>query len=76
MNLQLTIKEVATLSERIEQDQSGLIDYYQFCSKAVEFISSLYQDQPAVDEHWVQLTAKDGALTIAYNKQTGEMRYT
>ncbi|XP_064393563.1 cingulin-like [Halichondria panicea] len=74
LNLQLGTEELSALNGLVQQDQSGLIDYAQFSSQATELIASLYQQQPASEEHWVQLTAKDGSATVSYNKQTGETR--
>ncbi len=66
--------EVSVLKGLIEQDQSGLIDYVHFVTEANNLITSLYEQLPVSDKHWVQITAKDGSLTVAYNKKTGEAR--
>lgn len=75
LNLQLGAEKLSVLKAQVQQDQSGLIDYADFATQANDLIISLYQQSPATEEHWAQLTAKDGTSTITYNKQTGETRY-
>lgn len=73
-NLQLNTSELAGLQALIVPKKSGLISYEEFASQAADMISSLYQGQPASDEHWVELKALDGSMVVSYNKQTGEIK--
>ena len=75
LNLQLTPEDIIKLKDLVAKDDLGKISYVEFANKAVELISSLYQDQPTSDQHWVELATKDRAVAVTYNKQTGEMRF-
>ena len=73
-NLQLNTAELTGLQALVVPKKSGLISYEEFASQATDMISSLYQGQPASDEHWVELKALDGSMVVSYNKQTGEIK--
>ena len=74
LNLQLSADEIGLLQGFLEPDRSGQISYTDFARQAADILATLYQNQPASDDHWVELKTRDGSVAVYYNKQTGEMR--
>ncbi len=73
LNLQLSYEELAQLQGLILPDQSGMVPYAEFASRATDIMTSLYTNQPPSEAHWVELTTEDGSVAIILNKQTGEV---